>query len=99
MRSLGQTPTEAEIQYMINEVDANGSGTINFDEFLILMVREPKTAENIEMEIREAFRVFDKDGDGFITIDELKHVLTSLGERLTEDEIMDMMREADVDCK
>ena len=42
MRSLGQNPTEAELQDMINEVDADGSGTIDFPEFLALMARKMK---------------------------------------------------------
>ncbi len=40
MRSLGQNPTEAELQDMINEVDADGNGTIDFPEFLNLMARK-----------------------------------------------------------
>jgi calmodulin len=40
MRSLGQNPTEAELQDMINEVDADGNGTIDFPEFLNLMQRK-----------------------------------------------------------
>lgn len=39
MRSLGQNPTEAELQDMINEVDADGNGTIDFPEFLTMMAR------------------------------------------------------------
>ena len=42
MRSLGQNPTEAELQDMINEVDADGNGTIDFGEFLNLMARKMK---------------------------------------------------------
>ena len=42
MRSLGQNPTEAELQDMINEVDADGNGTIDFPEFLALMARKMK---------------------------------------------------------
>ena len=42
MRSLGQNPTEAELQDMINEVDADGNGTIDFPEFLMLMARKMK---------------------------------------------------------
>ncbi len=42
MRSLGQNPTEAELQDMINEVDADGNGTIDFPEFLNLMARKMK---------------------------------------------------------
>lgn len=42
MRSLGQNPTEAELQDMVNEVDADGSGTIEFPEFLNLMAKKMK---------------------------------------------------------
>ena len=42
MRSLGQNPTEAELQDMINEVDVDGNGTIDFPEFLSLMARKMK---------------------------------------------------------
>lgn len=42
MRSLGQNPTESELQDMINEVDADGNGTIDFPEFLNLMARKMK---------------------------------------------------------
>ena len=55
MRSLGQNPTEAELQDMINEVDADGNGTIDFPEFLTMMARKMKDTDS-EEEIREAFR-------------------------------------------
>ena len=58
MRSLGQNPTEAELQDMINEVDADGNGTIDFPEFLTMMARKMKDTDS-EEEIREAFR-YDK---------------------------------------
>ncbi len=88
MRSLGQNPTEAELQDMINEVDADGkkkknhrrfnsgNGTIDFPEFLTMMARKMKDTDS-EEEIREAFRVFDKDGNGFISAAELRFVLKS----------------------
>lgn len=50
-----------------------------------------------EEEIKEAFKVFDKDGNGFISAAELRHVMTNLGEKLTDDEVDEMIREADVD--
>lgn len=50
-----------------------------------------------ESEIREAFEVFDKDGNGFISAQELRQVMASLGEKLSEEELDEMMREADVD--
>ncbi|NXD04483.1 CALMS protein, partial [Certhia brachydactyla] len=94
MRSLGQNPTEAELLDMVGEVDADGSGTIDFPEFLSLMARKMRDTDS-EEEIREAFRVFDKDGNGYISAAELRHVMTNLGEKLTDEEVDEMIKEAD----
>jgi calmodulin len=80
MRSLGQNPTEAELVDMINEVDTDGNGNIDFPEFLTMMSKKMKDSDS-EDEIREAFKVFDKDGNGFISAAELRHVMTNLGGR------------------
>ena len=50
-----------------------------------------------EDEMKAAFRVFDKDGNGQISVPELRHVMTSLGEDLTDEELDEMIREADYD--
>merc|ERR1719201_1501859 len=71
MKSLSQNPTEEELKDMINEVDADGGGTIDFQEFLTLMARKMEDVES-EAEIKEAFKVFDKDGDGLISAAELR---------------------------
>lgn len=96
MRTLGQNPTEAELQDMISEVDADGSGTIDLSEFLNLMARRMKDGDT-EEELKEAFRVFDKDQNGFISATELRHVMVNLGEKLTDEEVNEMIREADAD--
>lgn len=73
-------------------------------EFLTMMARKMKDTDS-EEEIREAFKVFDRDNNGFISAAELRHVMTSIGEKLTDDEVNEMIREADqdgdgrIDCK
>lgn len=61
-----------------------------------MMARKMKDTDS-EEELREAFRVFDKDGNGFISAAELRHVMTNLGEKLTDEEVDEMIREADLD--
>ena len=61
-----------------------------------MMARKMKDADTDE-ELREAFKVFDKDGNGFISAAELRHVMTNLGEKLTDEEVDEMIREADID--
>merc|ERR1712032_987908 len=96
MRSLSQNPTEAELQDMINDVDADGYGTIDFPEFLSLMARKMKDTDT-EEELIEAFKMFDRDGNGSISAAELRHVMTNLSEKLTDEEVDGMIREGDVD--
>ena len=96
MRSLGQNPTEAELADMINTIDTDGNGVISFVEFVKLMVSKSRVADS-EEELKEAFRVFDRNGDGCINAAELRHVMTHIGEKLDEDEVDDLIREADID--
>ena len=96
MRSLHQNPTEAELRDLIADVDRDGSNTIDFPEFLSMMARKMKDTDS-EEEILEAFKVFDKDGNGFISAAELRHIMTNLGEKLTDEEVDEMIREADID--
>ncbi|XP_042400121.1 calmodulin-like isoform X1 [Zingiber officinale] len=96
INSLGLRPTKDELQEMISEVDADGSGAIEFEEFLNLMVRKMKESDS-EEELKEAFKVFDKDQNGFISKNELKNVMMSLGEKLTDEEVDQMIKEADLD--
>ena len=56
-----QNPTDAEVQDLINEVDVDGSGALDFSEFCLMMVKKMSEA-NTDNETLEAFRVFDKGG-------------------------------------
>ncbi|KAL6717916.1 hypothetical protein ACLMJK_004001 [Lecanora helva] len=96
MRSLGQKPTQSELEDIVTELDTDNNGTIDFEEFLAMMTRVTKE-EDTDEELRRAFQVFDKDGSGTISTDELRDVLKSVGENLTETELDEMMRQVDVD--
>merc|ERR1712064_161539 len=61
MRSLGQNPKDEELNDMINEIDEDGNGTVDFEEFLVMMSKKLKDTDS-EEELREAFKVFDSDG-------------------------------------
>lgn len=74
-----------------------GNGTIDFQEFVAMMARQMKSPQDEEIELRESFKVFDKNGDGFISASELRQVMTTLGEKLTDEEVNEMIKEADVD--
>lgn len=96
MSSRGQHLTEAELNDMINEVDADGNNTIDLPKFLQFMARNMKDTD-IEEELIKTFKVYDRDGDGLISAIELRRVMTDLGEKLTDEEVDEMIREADVD--
>ncbi|CAL4935605.1 unnamed protein product [Urochloa decumbens] len=96
MESLGENFTESELKAMIKAVDADGTGTIDFHKFLNLMARKLKDTDS-EEKLQEAFDVIDKDQDGYISATELRQVMTNLGEKVTDQEVEEMMREADTD--
>ncbi|CAK8672655.1 unnamed protein product [Clavelina lepadiformis] len=99
MKMLGQNPNREELAKIVEEVDVDGSGTIDFDEFLIMMVmqiaEEGKTAG--EEELRDLFRLLDKNGDNYIDWDELKEALsgTSADPPVESWEVDELFREAD----
>ncbi|XP_064621637.1 calmodulin-A-like isoform X2 [Lineus longissimus] len=96
LRSLGQNPTEAELWDMVNEVDEDGNGEVDFSEFLIMMSNNMKKSDS-DAELRAVFNVFDVNNSGYITSEELGNIMSSLGERMTDEDIEDMLREADLD--
>ena len=109
---MGQNPTEDELNNMVMEVDLDGNGTIEFPEFLEMMKQKASTVDQegelrfifqtvliIFLLHREAFRIFDRNKDGFISVKELKKVTTMLGASLTKEELEEFMKEADVVTK
>ena len=96
MRSIGQNPTDEEVMAMIKEVDLNSDGKIELDEFITLMARNSPDTQT-EDEVINAFRVFDKEGNGVIATAELKHSMMTVGDKMTEAEADEMIHEADID--
>lgn len=94
LRTHGFSPAEGELSDMIRNVDQNSKGGINFNEFIDMMVNH---GANVDEDIAHSFRVFDRDGDGLITAEELKLTMNNLGEPLTEEEVQAMISEADLD--
>jgi calmodulin len=93
---IGKNPTETELNDMLREFDSDGNGTIEFDEFVVLVTRMDG-GENEEENLKAAFQVFDIDQNGFIDKFELKNIMKQLGNNFTDTQIAKMMEEADND--
>lgn len=96
MRALGFEPKKEEIKRLISEIDKDKTGKIGFDDFLNLMACKMAEKDANE-EILKAFRLFDDDETGKISFKNLKRVSEQLGEILTDEELQEMIDEADRD--
>ncbi|CAI0413618.1 unnamed protein product [Linum tenue] len=96
MSSLGQNASEEELQKMITEFDADGDGFIDFKEFVELNTQGVGSEEAM-VNLRDAFSVYDIDGDGSITAEELHKVMGSLGEDCSIAECRKMISGVDND--
>jgi len=94
MKSLGQKPSQHELVAMVQEIDADGNGEIDFPEFLTMMLRKMNEG-NPEKELMDVFTVFDQDGSGTISAEELRAAMKVIGEKLTEEEIEQAIKLAD----
>ncbi|CAF0723999.1 unnamed protein product [Adineta ricciae] len=96
MRALGFEPKREEIKKMISDIQKENAGTIDFNDFLQLMAQKMAEKDSKE-EILKAFRLFDDDNTGKISFKNLKRVAKELGENLTDEELQEMINEADRD--
>ena len=96
LRAMGQNPSEEELNGIIMEIDIDGSGTIDFEEFVSLM-KDKALQVDVDSDIREAFRMFDRNKDGYIDMAELKKMFALVGGLFSREEMEDFMNEADKD--
>lgn len=79
-----------------DEIDQDGTGYITSEEFIMLYT-EKLRQEADERDLREAFRVLDKKNQGVIPVADLRWILRSLGDDLTDEDIEDMINDTDTD--
>lgn len=96
MGSLGQPTSEEELDNMICEVDGDGDGYISLNEFIELNTKGVDSDEVLE-NLKDAFTIFDVDGNGSITAEELHMVMASLGEECSIVECQKMIGGIDSD--
>merc|ERR1712059_244194 len=100
MRAMGFRPSEEELKELLLEIDEDGSGEIEFGEFCQLcatfLVEDPDI-ETMKRELKDAFRVYDKEGQGFITTDTLRGLIAELLAPLTDEELDGIIEELDED--
>ncbi|KAL7719717.1 Calmodulin [Entamoeba marina] len=96
MRALGANPTQQKISDIVKDFDKEQTGKFTVDTFLEIMLDFGQEVDSSD-EIKKAFEIFDKEKNGYISASELKHVLTTLGEKLSEQEVDDLLKEIGVE--
>lgn len=89
---FGRQLTDQEVDEMFAKVDADGSGEIEYSEFVVATLNEKNLLSNNKLQT--AFKMFDKDGGGTISIAEIKEVL-SFGQNLDEDVVQQIIKQVD----
>jgi len=99
LRMMGVKVKEADLKEIVDEVDDDGSGMLEFEEFTELAAKFliEEDEEELKNELKEAFRIYDKDGQGFITNEVLKEILREIDPKLTETDLDGIIEEVDED--
>ncbi|CAL8077351.1 unnamed protein product [Calicophoron daubneyi] len=91
---MGMKNSMAEVKAMIKKVDLDHSGTLNFSEFILLVEQKKKFASSDE-NLLQSFKFYDKNGDGYITAEELKAVVSKTNPHVTMKEVMETINKVD----
>ena len=92
LRMLGGNPSEAQLGEMHKKL---GKDKIKFDDFLPFWEAQSKETGPTSEDLMEALQLFDKEGNGFISIPELRSLYLNLGEKFTEEEVEEVMKSVD----
>ena len=90
LRALSFDPTKQELNELIKKYDTNNTGRIDFHEFLNIMLYK-MSESNSDSQIQAAFELFDLNGDKYIDMEDLKRVAAELGEKMSEEELQEML--------
>jgi Ca2+-binding EF-hand superfamily protein len=96
MKKVGHNISGDWLESLEDEIDTEGTGYINYEEFCEI-IRKKMQADEDERELKEIFRVLDKEKKGEVNTNELRWILKNLGDDLTEDDIDDMIADVDTD--
>merc|ERR1711882_34618 len=100
LRAMGFRPSAEELKAILEEIDEDGSGEIEFAEFCQLCAKflvEDPDIETMKRELKDAFRIYDKEGLGYITMDTLRGLISELLSPLTPEELDGIIAELDED--
>ncbi|XP_017061366.1 calmodulin-1 [Drosophila ficusphila] len=96
MRHLGEILTEAEIYDLANEAGTEFNNQVDFKDFLFVMSKRLEE-QNSLASLKQAFRILDRNEVNYITISEIKTVMTNLGEKMSDEDLHEMFQDIDVD--
>ena len=96
MKDCGLFCTQAELQDLVNEVEIDEYGNINFDSFIDIVNKKEEENET-EEELRNAFEIFDKNKNGLISANNLLSVFKKIDDTIQPEEMLLMIRECDID--
>lgn len=92
LRALGKNLTDLEINNLITQHEIENN-SIDFDKFIIIINQiTPKDTQN---DLLNAYELFDPENNGFIKVNEFKHIMTNLGEKLNTNEIENIIKDLD----
>ena len=95
MKALGFDPRNEDVQKIMQKVENQGNKPIRYDQFMDIMIEKPDNEPEVEM--RKAFKILCEDGTDKITLKSLKKICADLGENITDEELNEMITEADKD--